>query len=312
MRNPSLTAGLALLALLAGAALFAPWLTPYDPLAADLGARLLPPGPGHPLGTDALGRDVLARVLHGARLTLGAAAAVAAVSLALGTLVGVVAGYAGGWADDLLMRLVDLWKAFPGRVLALALVGVLGPGLANVCLALVLTTWVAPARIARSLTLAVREQEYVLAARACGRSPAGIVRHHILPAVLPQMAVVAALEAGWTLMALAGLSLLGLGPQPPAPEWGAMIGDARAYFRSHPHLLFAPGAAVMLALAAFTLLGEGFRDARDPASAPAPLQQVPGQEEEGARQEDEEDHGPPQAGGDGTLEEEVAQQAHRG
>ncbi len=273
--NPSLLAGLSLLGALAGAALLAPVLSPADPLAIDPANRLLPPGPGHPLGTDALGRDVLARLLHGARLTLGAALAVTAASLALGTAVGVAAGYAGGWVDTLLMRLVDLWKAFPGRVLALVLAGVLGPGTFNLCLALVLTSWVACARIVRSLTLAAREQEYVLAARACGRSVPGIVVRHVLPDVLPQLAVVAALDAGWTLMALSGLSLLGLGAQPPTPEWGVMINEGRSYFRCHPHLLFFPGLALMLAVAGLTLLGEGIRDAWDPAAPPSGLPTAP-------------------------------------
>lgn len=262
--NPSLSAGTLLVAALLAAAVLAPVLAPHDPFATDPSARLLPPGAGHPLGTDALGRDVLSRLLYGARLTLGAALIVSAASLALGTAVGVAAGYAGGRVDNLLMRLVDLWKAFPGRILALVLAGVLGPGTFNLCLALVLTSWVACARVVRGLTLAAREREYVQAARACGRSVPGIVRRHVLPDLAPQLAVVAALDAGRTLMALSGLSLLGLGAQPPTPEWGVMINDGRTYFRSHPHLLFCPGLALMLAVAGLTLLGEGIRDACDP------------------------------------------------
>ncbi|BDG59289.1 glutathione ABC transporter permease GsiD [Caldinitratiruptor microaerophilus] len=264
LRSGSAAAGGLLVLGLALLALLAPWLTPADPLNGDVHARLLPPGPGHPLGTDPLGRDLLARLLYGGRYSLGAAGVVATATLLLGLTVGIVAGYFKGWVDAVLMRLADLVRAFPGRILALVLVGALGPGLKSLMLAMVAVSWVSQARLVRGLTLAAREQEYVLAARVCGLRPVAIVLRHILPAVLPQVAVVMALDMSWFLMSLSAFSLLGLGVQPPAPEWGMMVSEARPYFRTHPHLLLWPGVAIMLAVLGFTLLGEGLRDAWDP------------------------------------------------
>lgn len=260
----SAVAGAAVVLGLALAAVLAPWLTPADPLNGDVAARLSPPGPGHPLGTDPLGRDLLARLLYGGRYSLGAAGAVAAATFVLGLTVGTVAGYFGGWVDGILMRLADLVRAFPGRILALVLVGIVGPGLVGLMTATVAVSWVSQARLVRGLTLAAREQEYVLAARTYGLRPLAVVLRHILPAVLPQVAVVMALDMSWFLMSLSALSLLGLGVQPPAPEWGMMINEARPFFRTHPHLLFWPSLAIMLAVLGFTLLGEGLRDAWDP------------------------------------------------
>lgn len=246
------------------AAVLAPWLAAADPADGDIAARLLPPGQGHPLGTDPLGRDLFARLLYGGRQSLGAAGAVAAITLGLGLTVGTVAGYFGGWVDGLLMRLADLIRAFPGRILGLVLVGVVGPGPSGLVLAMAAVSWVPQARLVRGLTLSLREQEYVLAARVSGLSALAIVLRHIVPGVLPHVAVVAALDMSWFLMSISSLSLLGLGVQPPTPEWGMMVNEARPYFRTHPHLLFWPSLAIMLAVLGFTLLGEGLRDAWDP------------------------------------------------
>lgn len=262
--HPALAAGLAITLGLGLLAALAPWLAPADPAAGALDSRFLPPGPGHPLGTDHLGRDLLSRLLHGARYSLGTAGAMMAASLALGLAVGSAAGYLGGLADEALMRLADAIRPFPGRILALALVGLSGPGLVNLAMAMTAVSWVGMARVVRGITLSLREREYVLAARTFGQPPLTILRRHILPGVLPQVAVLAAVEVSWFIMALAGFSLLGLGAQPPTPEWGMMVSEARPYFRTHLHLLFLPGGAIMLAVLGATLLGEGLRDAMDP------------------------------------------------
>lgn len=263
---PGLAAGAAITLVLVLAAVLAPWLAPADPSAAALQTRLQPPGPGHWLGTDHMGRDLLSRLLYGARYSLGMAVAVAALTLAAGLAVGSLAGYLGGWVDELLMRLVDLIRPFPSRILAMVLVGLFGPGLLNLGLAMVAVAWVGTARVVRGIVLSLREREYVLAARSFGQPARVIILRHILPGVLPQVGVLAAFELSWFIMALAGFSLLGLGAQPPTPEWGAMVSEARPYFRTHPVLLFAPSSAIMLAVLGFTLLGEGLRDALDPQS----------------------------------------------
>lgn len=260
---PGLAAGLAIILALVLAAVLAPWLAPADPAIAVLTQRLKPPSPSHLLGTDQLGRDVLSRLLFGARYSLGMAGAVSAVTLALGLAAGTLAGYLGGWVDEILMRLVEIIKPFPGRILALVLVGLFGPGLLNLGIAMAAVSWVGTARVVRGIVLSLREREYVLAARTFGQSPFAIMRRHILPGVLPQVAVLAALEMSWFIMALAGFSLLGLGAQPPTPEWGMMASEARLFFRTHPILLFIPSTAIMLAILGFTLVGEGIRDAFD-------------------------------------------------
>lgn len=261
---PGLVAGVAVVLALVAAAALAPVLAPHDPLQGEVAQRLRPPSREHPLGTDQMGRDVLSRLLHGGRYSLGMAGAVAAATWVLGVAAGTVAGYCGGWADELLMRLVDLLKPFPGRILAMVLVAVLGPGLVNLAVAMVAVSWVGMARVVRGVVLSLREREYVLAARTFGQSPWAVIWRHILPGVVPQIAVLAALEVSWFIMGLSGLSLLGLGAQPPTPEWGMMVSDARAYFRTHPGLLFMPSAAIMLAVTGFTLAGEGLRDLLDP------------------------------------------------
>lgn len=261
---PGLAVGALLLLLLLLSAALAPVLAPYDPLAGSVSSRLQPPGPAHWLGTDQMGRDVLSRLLYGGRYSLGVAGSVAALSLLIGLAAGTVAGFFGGWVDEVLMRLVDLIKPFPGRILAMVLVGLFGPGLINLGLAMVVASWVGTARIVRGMTLSLREREYVLAARTFGTPPLLIILRHILPGVLPQMAVMASLELSWLIMALSGFSLLGLGAQPPTPEWGMMVGEARAFFRTHPALLFMPSVAIMLAVLGFTLFGEGIRDLLDP------------------------------------------------
>ena len=246
-------------------AIFAPWLAPYDPNVGELSNRMLQPSFEHWLGTDHMGRDLLSRIIYGTRTTMVVALVITAISFFIGTLVGVTAGYVGGWVDSLLMRIVDLLIAFPSRILALVIVGIIGPGLLNLGLAMIVTWWVSFARVIRGVTLAVKENEYVLAAELYGQSRWRIMWKHLLPNVLPQLLIIIALNISWTMTALAGFSLLGLGIEAPHAEWGMMISEARPYMRDNGYLLLFPGLAIMIAVSAFTILGEKLRDIYDPS-----------------------------------------------
>lgn len=262
--QPTGLAGLAIVVTMGLVALGAPLLAPADPAAVDAAQRLLPPSLAHPFGTDNLGRDVLSRIVWGARLSLGTATLATALILTIGVGLGLVAGYAGGLVDDLVMRVVDVLLAFPALVLALAIVGTLGPGAASVIVGLVATAWAGHARITRGLVLAARERAYVEAARAVGASHARVIVVHLLPNVLSPVVVLASLEMGAVVLAVAALSFLGLGAQPPAPEWGAMLNDGRPFIQSAPQLMVYPGAAISLVVVGFNLLGDAIRDAFDP------------------------------------------------
>jgi peptide/nickel transport system permease protein len=205
-------------------------------------------------------------MLFGARRTLGATAVVLLAVLAIASLVGMLAGYLGGWVDNLLMRLVDLLLAFPGLLLAVAVAGVLGPGLANVTLALAAVWWAGYARLIRGLVQQVACREYVEAARALGLSPLRVMWRHILPNILGPIAVVASLDSGAIVMSIAGLNFLGLGAQPPTPEWGAMLNDAQPFLQTEPHLILAPALAIVLAVFGCNFVGDGVRDWLDPTS----------------------------------------------
>ncbi|HHW39190.1 MAG TPA: ABC transporter permease subunit [Bacillales bacterium] len=246
-------------------AIFAPWLAPYDPNVGVLSNRLIPPSSEHWLGTDHMGRDLFSRIIYGTRTTMVVALIITAGCLIIGTIVGVTAGYVGGWVDSVLMRIVDLIFAFPSRILALVVVGIIGPGLVNLGIAMILSWWVSFARVIRGVTLTVKENEYVLAAELYGQSKWKIIRKHILPNVLPQLLVIIALNISWIMMALAGFSLLGLGIEAPHAEWGMMISEARPYMRDNGYLLLFPGLAIMIAVSAFTILGEKLRDIYDPS-----------------------------------------------
>lgn len=244
--------------------MFAPWIAPFDPNVGELSDRLMPPNSTHWLGTDHLGRDVFSRIIYGTRTTLMVAIIITAGCFIIGTTAGVTAGYFGGWIDSVIMRMVDLLSAFPGRILALVVVGIIGPGLLNLAIAMILTSWVGFARIIRGVTLSVKEQEFVLAAKLYGLSHSKTILKHLLPNVLPQLLVIVALNTSWFMSSLAGFSLLGLGIQAPHAEWGMMISEARPYMRDKSYLLLFPGLAIMLAVAAFTILGEKLRDKYDP------------------------------------------------
>ena len=260
-------AGLVLLTLFTLLALAAPFVAPYDPSALDLAQALAPPSRAHWLGTDELGRDLLSRLLIGSRWTLGATSLATAVILIVGVGIGTVAGYAGGVIDEVLMSVVDTLLAFPGLLLALAIAGALGPGMGNVVLALIAVWWAGYARVVRGLVLAARERHYVEASRSLGATDFWIVTRHILPNVLAPVAVLATLEMGQLVLAVSGLSFLGLGVQPPTPEWGAMLNDARVYATTAPQLMILPGLAITLVVIAFNLLGDGLRDVLDPRQA---------------------------------------------
>jgi nickel transport system permease protein len=246
-------------------AILGPLAAPHDPLAVDLGARFAPASLIHPLGTDHLGRDILSRLVAGAQTTLGAVAAALALVVALGLGVGALSGMMGGRTDAALMRLCDVFLTVPTFVLALFLIGAFGTGLVNVIAAIALSHWAWYARIVRGLVLELKTRDYVLAARIAGASPAAIFTEHVLAGVLPPLAALATLDVGHMALHVAGLSFLGLGVQPPTPEWGVMINEARGFFWTRPLLVVWPGLAIAVAVLAFNQLGDALRDHLDPA-----------------------------------------------
>lgn len=264
LREPGTALGLFLVVSMLLAGLLAPWLPLDDPTHINIPERLLPPSSEHLLGTDHLGRDTFSRIIHGARLTLLAAAATLALSMTIALTVGILSGYHGGWPDTALMGVVDLLLAFPSLILALAVAGALGPGLFNVLLAAGAVWWVGHARIIRGITLGARQMEYVTAARAAGAGTLRIILRHITPNILGPIIVIASLDVGWIILGIAGLNFLGLGAQPPTPEWGAMLNDARPHLQTAPRLLLLPGTAIFVAVLGFNLLGDGLRDLLDP------------------------------------------------
>ncbi|MGK4328451.1 ABC transporter permease [Lonsdalea quercina] len=260
----SLTIGGVLLVLLIGIALLAPWLAPFDPNAQSINQRLLPPSPEHWLGTDGFGRDLLSRVLYGARPTLLLVSLILVLTVPVGLLVGIGAGYLGGWIEKVLMRLTDIVLSLPGLVIALAMVAVLGPGLINGALALALTSWPQFARQARAETLALRRSDYLAAARMQGITGLRLMSGHILPLCLPGAVVRAALSLGGIILAAAGLGFLGMGVQPPTAEWGSMVAEGSKVIFDQWWVAAAPGGAILFASLTFNLLGDGLRDKLDP------------------------------------------------
>jgi ABC-type dipeptide/oligopeptide/nickel transport system permease subunit len=264
LRNFAFTAGLFITVLLLVVALAAPLLAPFDPNAQDTSRRLEAPSKQHLLGLDDLGRDVLSRIIWGARVSLRVGFSVVIVASLIGVTLGAISGYFGGWTDTLIMRLTDILLAFPGILLAIAMVAVLGPRLNNVILALATIGWVGYARLVRGQVLKVREMEYVTAAKALGaKSPRVIVRH-VLPNVINPVIVMATLGLAGAILAEAALSFLGLGVQPPTPSWGAMLTSGRRYLGLANHLAIYPGIAIMLAVMGLNFLGDGLIDALDP------------------------------------------------
>jgi peptide/nickel transport system permease protein len=246
------------------AAIVGPFIVPMSATSQDLPQRLVGPMWGHPLGLDELGRDVLARLLAGARVSLLVGVFVVSISAVVGTLVGSIAGYAGGWIDEVIGRVMDVLLAFPGILLAIALVAVLGPSLTNVVIALASIGWVGYARLVRGQALKIRELEYVQAARALGATAPRILLRHVIPATLSPVIVQATLGMASAIIAEASLSFLGLGVQPPTPSWGTMLDAGRSHLLDAPHLTLFPGIAIALLVLGFNLSGEMLRDRLDP------------------------------------------------
>ncbi len=264
-RNRLAMVGLTIVLMLVLVAVFADVLAPYSPTAGDLRTtRLLPPSAAHWFGTDDQGRDILSRLIHGSRITLFVVVLVAVLAAPVGLLVGTVAGYAGGWVDAVLMRITDIFLAFPRLILALAFVAALGPGIENAVIAIAITSWPPYARIARAETLTIRQADYISAVRLLGASPGRIVLRHIMPLCMSSVIVRVTLDMAGIILTAAGLGFLGLGAQPPSPEWGAMIAGGRAYVLDQWWVAAAPGAAIFVVSLAFNLLGDGLRDALDP------------------------------------------------
>ncbi len=264
-RNSMAMFGLGILILLLLVAIFAPLLSPHDPFEQDLGNRLQPIGSeSHILGTDSLGRDILSRLIYGSRITLYIVALVALIAPVAGLLIGTVAGYLGGLADAVLMRITDIFLAFPRLVLALAFVAALGAGIENAVLAISLTAWPPYARIARAETLTIRSADYINAIRLQGARPLRIITKHIWPLCISSLIVRVTLDMAGIILAAAGLGFLGLGAQPPSPEWGAMISEGRRFILDYWWVATMPGLAIFTVSLAFNLLGDGLRDVLDP------------------------------------------------
>ena len=271
LRNSFIVSGAGIIVVLVAVAFAAPLLAPHDPITqyedgTSATGDPLPPSDRFPLGTDPVGRDELSRLIYGTRVSLAVGTLGMLLAVTIGTLVGLVAGYAGGVPGDALMRVTDIMLAFPALLLAMALVAVLQPSLWNVFIVIGLVNWTWVARTVRASTLSVREKEFVEAARALGAGSARIIWRHILPNVLPTIIILASTMTAWMVMLDAGLSFLGLGVPPPTPSWGRMIAEARSYYQSMPLLVLCPGAAIVLVVAGFNLLGYGLRDALDPKS----------------------------------------------
>lgn len=261
--NHSALFGLLILLAIGIAALFAPLLANHDIFTQDLANRLRPPGDGHWLGTDELGRDIYSRLLYGARITLYIALLTAVIITPLGLIVGTAAGYLGGWVDTVLMRLVDIFLAFPSLILALAFVAALGPGIENAIIAISLSSWPPIARLARAETLSIRKMDYIAAVRLQGASSWHIILRHLMPMCLPSVVVRVTLNMAAIILTAAGLGFLGLGAQAPSPEWGAMLASGREFMMTNGWIAAIPGLAILFTSLAFNLLGDGLRDVMD-------------------------------------------------
>lgn len=264
LREPTTVAGLWIMCTFVLLALLAPLVSPYDPLDQDIPAGLTPPSAKYPLGTDKLGRDILSRMLYGARISLTVGAVVVALAGSFGAMVGLLSGYLGRWPDELLMRLTDIFFAFPSLILAMAIAGALGPSLENALIAVAVVTWPVYARLVRGQVLSLREQEFIQAARLVGAPASRIISRHLLPNTMAPLLVQATFDMGAIILTVAGLSFIGFGAQPPTPEWGVMISEGRNYITTQWWLTGVPALAILLLVAAFNLVGDGLRDVLDP------------------------------------------------
>ncbi|WDH97071.1 ABC transporter permease subunit [Paenibacillus urinalis] len=264
--DPMILIGAGILLFMILLVIFGPVLVPNDPLTVNMAERLAPPSAQYPLGTDHMGRCLFSRLVAGAETTLGIAGMVIIIVMLIGIPLGVLSGYAGGRTDQFIMRTVDGLSILPDFMLVIAISGFLGPSLSNMIIAIVLINWTGYARIVRGIVLSEKEKDYIAAARVAGSGPFIIMFRHLLPSVMPQVLIYAALDIGKTILVISSLSYLGLGAQPPSPEWGAMLNDGRSYFQSVPELMIYPGVAIMLVVVAFNLIGEGLGDILNPRS----------------------------------------------
>ena len=264
LRQPAIVVGVVILLFFVAAALCAPLLSPTDPLAQNVVEGLSPPSAAHLLGTDKLGREMLSRMLYGTQISLVVGVLVVLSASTFGTLLGLLAGYRGGWADEVLMRVTDIFFAFPALILAMAIAGALGPSLRNALIAISVVSWPVYARLIRGQVLALKEREFVIAARTLGIPEWRIILHHLLPNTLAPLLVQASFDLGGAITAVAGLSFIGFGAQPPTPEWGVMISEGRNYIATHWWLATFPALAILLVVGGLNLLGDGLRDLLDP------------------------------------------------
>lgn len=263
-RNGSALLGFALLAIIVFCAVFAPLLATHDIFTQDLANRLQGPSLQHWFGTDELGRDIYSRLLFGARITLYIACLTAVIAAPVGLIVGTVSGYFGGWVDIVLMRITEIFLAFPSLVLALAFVAALGPGINNAIIAISLASWPPIARLARAETMVIRRSDYISAVRLQGASNTRLIVSHVMPMCIPSVIARITLNMASIILSAAGLGFLGLGAQPPSPEWGAMLSAARQFILTSPHVAAFPGVAILVTSIAFNLVGDGLRDVLDP------------------------------------------------
>jgi ABC-type dipeptide/oligopeptide/nickel transport system permease subunit len=267
VRNRMAVVGSLVLMIILSAALLAPWIAPHGPLTMNLVNTYQPPGsPGHLLGTDNFGRDILSRLMHGARISLFIGLVVVSIAASIGTVLGLLAGYLGGWFDDAIMRAVEIFYAFPFLVLVIAVIAVFGPSIFNVMWVLGLVSWPLYARLVRAQVMALRGVEYVEAARASGLGTLRVMFRHVLPNTLTPVIVAATFGIPEAILASAALGFLGMGVQPPTPEWGVMISEGKDFIRRAPYLITWPGVAIMLVVLGFNFVGDGLRDALDPRS----------------------------------------------
>ncbi len=266
LKNRLAVLGLLIILALVFIALFAPQLAPFDPVTTRLGDRLQPPSLDHFFGTDEVGRDIFSRIIWGSRLTLYIIGLVAIIAAPVGIIIGTASGYFGGFIDTVLMRVTDIFLAFPKLILALAFVAALGPGIENAIIAISITSWPPYARIARAETITIRNSDFIRAIRLQGAGPLRIITGHIMPLCMSSLIVRVTLDMAGVIMTAAGLGFLGLGAQPPSPEWGAMTSSGRAYIIDHWWLITMPGTAIFVVSLAFNLLGDGLREVLDPKS----------------------------------------------
>ncbi|MEI7769769.1 MAG: nickel transporter permease [Chloroflexales bacterium] len=256
--------GLAIIVVFVALAILAGLISPYPPLEQNISASLQAPSAAHLFGADKLGRDIFSRILHGARISLFTGLSVVVMAAGVGVLVGALAGYLGGWWDEAIMRVTDIFFAFPSLILAMSIAGALGPSLQNALIAVAVVSWPIYARLMRGQVLVLRDQEFVQAARAIGVGDAGILLRHILPNTLSPLLVQASFDMGGTILAVSGLSFIGFGAQPPTPEWGVMISEGRNYITAQWWLTFYPAMSMLLVVTGFNLVGDGLRDILDP------------------------------------------------